>query len=448
MIDKPNIILIILDTLRKDYGEKYLGPMLQELGFVYYPNAIAPSPWTLPTHASIFTGRYPAFHGAHETNVIKIPKVRLKRYREYLPAYLSNIGYHTSLISANVLVQPAFGFNGFHESYDIFWAPPQKITRSDLEKIKRYSPKKANYIMIALKLLRHGEISTIWHATFDILWNRGILPRLKRYPLEKGATQAISILKKKVRSKGKNFIFVNLIEVHEPYSMRYPSQGGIVLTLTGKVTEDILKDWQKGYIKETIYLREKLRDLLNTLQERIDFDNSLIIVTSDHGQLLGEDNRIGHGAFLDDELIRVPLWIKYPESWREKPKEESHRTGYISLTNLYHFVLSSLTKPEISTDTLFSHVAFSESYGSPNYIPELEISKEHRELLNKVEKYRIAIYYKNFKGIFNVTDWKFEEIRSYDPNVEVTEDVVKHMKKEVIKFLKTATVAKVPKIKI
>ncbi|CAB50097.1 hypothetical protein [Pyrococcus abyssi] len=68
--------------------------------------------------------------------------------------------------------------------------------------------------------------------------------------------------------------------------------------------------------------------------------------------------------------------------------------------------------------------------------------------IEQLEKYRIAIYYKNFKGIFNVTDWKFEEIISYDPNIEITEDVVKDMKKEVVKFLKTATVAKVPKIKI
>jgi len=92
-------------------------------------------------------------------------------------------------------------------------------------------------------------------------------------------------------------------------------------------------------------------------------------------------------------------------------------------------------------------VVFAESYGIGGVTvnPQTEMEKKNIEQL---EKYRIAIYYKNFKGIFNVTDWKFEEIFSYDPNVEVTEDVVKHMKKEVIKFLKTATVAKVPKIKL
>lgn len=90
---------------------------------------------------------------------------------------------------------------------------------------------------------------------------------------------------------------------------------------------------------------------------------------------------------------------------------------------------------------------FAESYGVQLKVGELK-SEEERINIEQLEKYRIAIYYKNFKGIFNVTDWKFEKITSYDPALEVTEDIVKHMKKEIIKFLKTATVAKVPKIKL
>jgi len=62
---KPNIIILIIDTLREDYasGLEALG----ELGFVKYENAIAPAPWTLPSHASLITGMYPSQHEIHES---------------------------------------------------------------------------------------------------------------------------------------------------------------------------------------------------------------------------------------------------------------------------------------------------------------------------------------------------------------------------------------------
>ena len=53
----PNVIFIVVDTLRKDYA-KPLEKELKELGFISYENTIAPAPWTIPSHASIFTGLY------------------------------------------------------------------------------------------------------------------------------------------------------------------------------------------------------------------------------------------------------------------------------------------------------------------------------------------------------------------------------------------------------
>lgn len=441
-----SIVFIVLDTLRKDYGEKYFNQMLQEFGFTYYPNAVAPAPWTVPTHVSLFTGTYPAIHGIHETKKLKIPNIKVKNIsNEFLPVKLSDIGYHTVLISANALIQPNFGFKGFQETYDIFWAPPRRLSHSDLETIQKHrSSKKHSYVTTAFKLLRHKKVGVLWNAALTVFWNR-VLARLKNYPLEKGVTRAVSILKT-LELHDKNFIFINLMEVHEPYSMKHPSQGGIVLTLTNKVAADIITDWRRGYEKEAKYLMNKLEALLKILKQKIDFDESLIIITSDHGQLLGEDFRIGHGAFLDDELIRVPLWIKYPKSIDVQVDGTDTTTKYIPLTQLYDFITQG-TMDELQPITP-EDIAFSESYGSPNYIPQEKYSTGTEVRLKEIEKYRIAIYYKNFKGIFNVTDWKFEEIKSYDPNIEVTEDIIKHMKKEVIRFLKTATVAKVPKIKI
>jgi arylsulfatase A-like enzyme len=63
-IMKPNIVLIVTDTLRKNYSSKL--DKLLEIGFNKIDNAFTPSHWTLLAHISMFTGLYPYFHGVHE----------------------------------------------------------------------------------------------------------------------------------------------------------------------------------------------------------------------------------------------------------------------------------------------------------------------------------------------------------------------------------------------
>jgi len=88
------VVVIIVDTLRKDYA-KPLENELKCLGFISYDNAITPSPWTTPAHASIFTGLYPTIHGAHETKNRKLYRVRLKKNEDTLPLRLIDLGYET-----------------------------------------------------------------------------------------------------------------------------------------------------------------------------------------------------------------------------------------------------------------------------------------------------------------------------------------------------------------
>jgi Arylsulfatase A and related enzymes len=81
---KPNIVILIIDTLREDYSSGL--EALRELGFVKYENAIAPAPWTLPSHASLITGMYPSQHEIHESRgartneeLANIVRVRMSR---------------------------------------------------------------------------------------------------------------------------------------------------------------------------------------------------------------------------------------------------------------------------------------------------------------------------------------------------------------------------------
>jgi arylsulfatase A-like enzyme len=70
---KPNVILLVLDTLREDHSSG-LDNLLQ-MGFVKYTNAISSAPWTLPSHVSMFTGLPPSLHGIHEQKGMAIEEM-------------------------------------------------------------------------------------------------------------------------------------------------------------------------------------------------------------------------------------------------------------------------------------------------------------------------------------------------------------------------------------
>ncbi|MCD6373309.1 MAG: sulfatase-like hydrolase/transferase, partial [Thermococcus sp.] len=126
-MEYPNIVFIVVDTLRKDYA-KPLEEALKKLGFIKYENAIAPASWTRPSHASIFTGLYPALNGAHETTL------KLKKNDDLLSLRLQDLGYTTYLLSANSFIRPESGFVGFDYFYDSLVVPPPIFKLSDRER--------------------------------------------------------------------------------------------------------------------------------------------------------------------------------------------------------------------------------------------------------------------------------------------------------------------------
>jgi len=116
---KPNIVIIVLDTLREDHAQGL--DKLLDYGFVKYQNAIAPAPWTLPSHASMFTGLYPSEHGIHETQerrgeeLIRYSRLRMSTLENNILRKYKDENYNTILISANsIFVTPIAGFEAGH----------------------------------------------------------------------------------------------------------------------------------------------------------------------------------------------------------------------------------------------------------------------------------------------------------------------------------------------
>jgi len=453
-MESPHVVFIVVDSLRKDYA-KPLEIETKKLGFVPYENVIASASWTTPSHASMFTGLYPLLHGAHEMRTKKSLEVKLSSSKTLLTDVLkANYDYDTYLISANVFVSPYFGFKGFDNYFDVHPMRSSFLSLDEQLYIRKLRMEKSK-IQTSLELIRNKKFTLLFRATLHYFQRR--FRKVKQrlgigdWPLDKGIKNAIKIVKA-MKFDNPTFIFMNLMELHEPYSLKEPPTPKVIAEnyKTNTLDSNVVKIWRENYPKKVAYVTRRILEMLKVLKNKGVFDKSLIIITSDHGQLLGEHNRIGHGTFLYDELTRVPLFIKYPKD-QEIEHVVPHEVKHISLTKLKSYILGVISGKILSDEYLCDDVVFSESYGIPetsviNEISRSVLTEQEKKNIDHLEKYRVAIYYKNFRGVFNVVDWRFEEIISYDPKVEVTEDVVKRMKTEIVKFLRTATLIKTLKL--
>ena len=125
----PNLVIITLDTLRADhlecYGYKAIKtPRINELAAdgILVENAFSPVPLTLPSHASIFTGTYPVFHGVRDFTGFTLSKERTT-----LATMLKSAGYRTGAVVASAVLEARWGINqGFDFYYDNFPAVPRQ----------------------------------------------------------------------------------------------------------------------------------------------------------------------------------------------------------------------------------------------------------------------------------------------------------------------------------
>ena len=362
---RPNFILLVLDTLRYDKAS----PLRHLLGGMEdYGWAITPAPWTLPAHVSLLTGLYPSVHGSHETSTVKWRDISAIRNRSpTLMSRLKRLGYATYGYSANSFISEEFGFTGFDLLTNWDSNPVLPLTRlltSMDEKaaalFQRFleTRMRDDFLALMLYLLKQDprlmsrllvESARVVYMTISGEFVRG-----------KGTKQASRFLKN-TRFGEPFFLFMNLLDVHEPYLRDDILFGkGHPVVPTAGISTSALAEWTIAYDSQANGLTKALSRQFAVLRERGLLENTVVLITSDHGQLLGEHDWAGHGVFLYDEVVKVPLLVKYPsraEVRRSEPK------GKISLTNVPRFILD-LAQGRNSDSGLYSPRAFSESWGS------------------------------------------------------------------------------------
>jgi arylsulfatase A-like enzyme len=292
----PNIVLIVVDALRADHLSCYhygrlTSPNFDQLAArgVLFENAIATSSWTLPTHASMLTGLYPNQH-------------RAQKFRDELGAdvptvaeELERAGYRTGAFSGSPFFTPRQGLGrGFMEFRDFSFSWKQAFTQ-------------VHYIASTIEQLR----KTGWVAE------------------NIGQPSGIQINESVIHWIDKNhqpfFLVVNYYEVHEPSSIplpwrqRFPagqrsenSSSDESRPTDSQTTPQIQKRIDR-YDGAIAYDDDRLQKLMDELGRRRLMDDTLVIVTADHGEGLGEHGLLSHGTALYYPLIHVPLILYWPE---------------------------------------------------------------------------------------------------------------------------------------
>lgn len=439
MKQPPNIILIIFDTTRMDtiydnVNELQAFSLLCNHGVLYH-NAVSPASWTIPSHASLFTGKYPSEHGIHyyfrNKDTFSIMAQRMDEYArsaDSIPKILQGRGYSTISLHCNRLISSD---SCFGEGFDVCKTlGPWGLIRDSLRKIIEEVGWTYNPLDIARKAV-NGQTNEVASALVTFLKSKYQLKRVG-FPKLKGGSEIISYLKA-MKLKEPFFLFLNFMESHEPYFDRanffrlvedaFEMQ---LLDLAG------LKPFPKRYMdrvrmqynRETFVLDGLLSELLSMLKGLNLFDNTLIVLTSDHGQALKEKDFFGHGLFLYDELTRIPMIVKYPYS--EKPKPDGNLyTSLVYVKQLLESWSSGESAPLLQTKSVFS-----EEYSIPIDVIDSKLGKDFHLKYDVIRK---SAWMNGYKVTVDGSNGILEEVSKY--GVEVKPDFSDNALKETLKEL-------------
>ena len=339
--DYPNVLVVVMDCVRAlDFpgGRDAVSdmPFTESLArsSVHYPRAATVAPWTIPAHASIFTGLYPWNHGAHARRGLELD-AKVPR----LPELLQRHGYRTQSLSANPFISPTFnldqGFDqiawgGWSESFlrlprDV---PPEEL-RGPQQAVNPRPGLAQGPIGAILRRFMHDAYR--FPFAFDAanrLAQRIVRPNSE---LEQSVAPWIEPTFARwigsVPSGQPFFCFVNFVDAHEPY---YPSPAQTPnLRSWGKfvrVRQDHLSyvagRWSPSpsdlallhqlYRQSIGVLDRRLSRLAQTLKSAGRWDNTLVVLTSDHGQAFGEHGMLFHMFRVVEPELRIPLFVRYP----------------------------------------------------------------------------------------------------------------------------------------
>jgi uncharacterized sulfatase len=367
---QPDILFIVLDTQRADrlgcYGHRPITPNLDQLaaGGARFTQAVAPAQWTIPSHASMFTGVYPTAHQVTQSSQA------LSKERPHIAELLHASGYETIGFCNNPLV--GILNNGFKRGFETFYnyggavpslprsssnMPPffGRIAEAYTQFLRRISYPIQNFFGqsdLAFRLSLNAWLTPLWSKLANFKGQN-----------ERSINDVVHFLQQREAEQPDEplFMFVNLMETHLPFwpPNEYINQVAPYL-LKDPEAQKVMHRWNREAYRWAAPLAEPLTDLeervLNdlydaevayqdaylgrlfaTLEERSNRDNTLTIILSDHGDALGDHGYIGHTFVAYEELVHVPLMMHWPAEIRPN----TTLTTPVSTRRVFHTLLDA-----------------------------------------------------------------------------------------------------------
>jgi arylsulfatase A-like enzyme len=297
--ERPNILFITLDTVRADHLSSYgyslrTTPKLSRLARqgVLFENAIAPSSWTLASHASMFTGLLPHQHGAGYD-------VPMPAGSWALAEILRSRGYETAGFTSNFhYLEKGWGLGRGFETYE-------------------------------------DNSASLWHNLAQTFVGSAILQpvyqNLVRYDYfnRRNAQELNQNIFDWYRRRPARpfFLFINYLDAHEPYlAPPYDRRFGTVsMSLARRLRQSSVgmagapnftaaerASLIAAYDNCIAYLDSQVSRLLDVLRRSPGWSNTIVIITSDHGEEFGGHGHYSHGKDLYRQALHVPLIIAGP----------------------------------------------------------------------------------------------------------------------------------------
>lgn len=367
----PDIVFIVLDTQRADrlgaYGYKpELTPNLTRFAeqSILFEQAVSPAQWTIPSHASLFSGLYPTAHQVTQSSHALSPEI------PHLAEVLRDVGYQTIGFCNNPLVgilNNGFkrGFQTFYNYGGAFPSLPQSASRLP-KPVARLGEAYTQFLRrISYPVQNFFGRSDL---AFRVSLNSWLTPLWSRLANFKGQNQrsvrdVSHFLRQRETAVADKplFLFLNLMETHLPF---WPP-GDVVDRVMpyfrqSREAREIMRTWNREayrwaaplaeplselesrvlsdmYDAEVAYQDSYLGELFDVLAGRANQENTLTIIVADHGDGLGEHQFFGHAFVAYEELIHVPLLMQWPRRFG-RPERVSTP---VSTRRIFHTILDA-----------------------------------------------------------------------------------------------------------
>lgn len=304
-----NIVLIVLDTARKDIFSAEAA-RLSDLADYSHEWCYAASHYTLPSHAAMLTGELPSECGVHS----------------YATDYseIQDETFFSTLQGESFCVSASAGFLSEEFNFDSLFNNHLSFSGDDTVSTKGLDP--VNYVGDTKKFLR----DSLSHDPFWSLLNGmrtkmnsategKFLPRIGDY----GANAAFNAASRHVGNSADCFLFVNVIEAHGPFErvlgwggksvpLPWTTRGTSVWDVAANPDEyqEYLDHYRELHRAAIRYLDVRVSQFIESLKQQLT-DDTAFIITSDHGEEIGERGMVGHQDLVTP-VAHVPFIVHNP----------------------------------------------------------------------------------------------------------------------------------------